>query len=43
MIVQCRVILSINAKNYRVLFKNAISDERLAEIRAYLQQQRVLG
>jgi putative transposase len=28
---------------YRALFENAISDERLAEIRAYLQQQRVLG
>ncbi len=28
---------------YRALFQDAISDERLAEIRAYLQQQRVLG
>jgi putative transposase len=28
---------------YRDLFYHAISDDRLAEIRAYLQQQRVLG
>lgn len=28
---------------YRTLFENVISNERLAEIQAYLQQQRVLG
>jgi putative transposase len=28
---------------YRALFENAISDGRLADIRAYLQQERVLG
>jgi hypothetical protein len=28
---------------YRDLLENAISDERLADIRAYLQQERVLG
>lgn len=28
---------------YRSLFENVISDERFAEIRAYVQQQRALG
>jgi putative transposase len=28
---------------YRILFKEALSDDPLAEIRAYVQQQRALG
>lgn len=31
------------AEAYRALFEDALSDELVAEIRGYLQQQKVLG